>query len=75
MDEDWRHGMYQGPDLVVQGLTHKVDEIRGLAQYLITDTVGRFTYDDNVGYGLYEHGIFGPFEPLGLPDGAAVAPA
>jgi len=75
VDEDWRHGMYQGPELVVQGLTHEVGDIRGLAQYLITDTVGRFTYDGNEGYGLYEHGIFGAFAPLGLPDGASVAPA
>ena len=29
IDADWRHGMYQGPDPVVQGLVLKVDEDQG----------------------------------------------
>lgn len=66
LDADWRHGMYQGPDLVVQGLTKTVDEVRPLGQYGVVDHAGKFTYDGKVGFGLYEHGFFGPFPPYGL---------
>jgi hypothetical protein len=75
MDADWRHGMYQGPDLVVQGRVLQVDEIKGLAQYGVVDHVGRFSYDGKVGYGLYEHGFFGPFPRYGMTDGGMGAPA
>ena len=67
-EEDWRHGMWQGDDEVVQALTYPVDEIRGLAQYGVVDSVGEFTYGDQVGYGLYEHGFFGPFPAMNLHD-------
>lgn len=74
LDADWRHGMYQGPEPVVQGMVLKVDDIKGIAQYAVVDQVARFEYDGNIGYGLYEHGFFGPFNRYGLTDGAAVAP-
>ena len=66
MDQDWRHGMWQGETEVVQALEYKVDEIAALAQYGVVDSVGRFSYNGNTGYGLYEHGFFGPFEKLNL---------
>ena len=78
MDNDWRHGMYQGPDLVVEGLTFDSAEMQGLGQYGVVDHVGRFTYaddtGDHTGHGLYEHGFFGPFPPYGLHDRADLAP-
>ena len=74
MDQDWRHGLYQGPDLVVQGVDHKISEIAGLAQYGVVDQVARFEYDGNTGHGLYEHGFFGPFPAAGLHDRGDVAP-
>ena len=75
MDADWRHGMYQGPDLVVQGKVLDVDtEVKPIGQYGVVDHVGRYTYEGNVGYGLYEHGFFGPFHRYGMADGAAGAP-
>jgi len=74
MDPDWRHGMYQGPETVVQGRVLQVEEIKGLAQYGVVDQVGRFEYEGQVGYGLYEHGFFGPFHRYGLLDGAMGAP-
>jgi hypothetical protein len=61
VDADWRHGKYQGPDTVVHGLILKVDEIKGLAQYLVVDQSARYEYDGRVGYGLLEHGFIGPF--------------
>ena len=39
-----------------------------LAQYGVVDSVGQFSYNGNTGYGLYEHGFFGPFEKLSLND-------
>ena len=74
MDADWRHGMYQGPEAVTNGLVLKVDDIKGIAQYGVVDQVGRFEYAGNTGYGLYEHGFFGPFERYGMTDGAMGAP-
>ena len=73
VEPDWRHGMWQGEDLVEQAPSYKVSEIRGLGQYGVVDSVARFTYDDpgrgpQEGYGLYEHGFFGPFPKLGLTD-------
>ena len=74
MDQDWRHGMYQGPDEIVQGMVLDADEIAPLAQYGVVDHVGRFEYGDHTGYGLYEHGFFGAFDKMSLPDAGAVAP-
>ncbi len=75
MDADWRHGMYQGPELVVQGKVYDVDaEVKPIGQYGVVDHVARFSYEGKEGFGLYEHGFFGPFPDYGLNDGAAVAP-
>ncbi len=73
IDDDWRQGMWQGDRLEVQALTFSVDEIRDLAQYGVVDSVARFDYDDpelgpQRGFGLYEHGFFGPFPQLGLTE-------
>jgi len=73
MDDDWRHGMWQGDQEVVQALRYDVDEIKGLAQYGVVDSVARFVYHDpelgpQSGHGLYEHGFFGPFPRLELHD-------
>ena len=75
IDADWRHGMYHGPEPVTQGLVLAVDEVQGLAQYGIVDHVAEFSYDGHVGYGLLEHGFFGPYRRYGLLDGGMGAPA
>ena len=75
IDSDWRHGMYHGPDEVTQGLVLDVEATKGLAQYGIVDHVARFTYGDQVGFGLLEHGFFGPYTHYGLTDGGVGAPA
>lgn len=74
LDADWGHGRYQGPELVVQGIVQDDVDMAGLGQYGIIDHAGRFTYDGNVGYGLYEHGFFGPFPAYGLHDRGDTAP-
>lgn len=72
MEEDWRHGMYQGP-LVVQGLDMSHDEITPLGQYALVDHVARFEYEGNVGFGLHEHGFFGAFQKAGMKDAGSGA--
>ena len=69
IDADWRHGMYQGPETVTQGLVLNVDEVKGIAQYGIIDHLAEFSYDGNVGHGLLEQGFFGPFRAAGIMDG------
>jgi hypothetical protein len=66
LEQDWRHGMYQGPDVVVQGVTYQVPEIRVIGNYAVTDHAARFEYDGHVGYGLYEHSFSGSMPRYGL---------
>jgi hypothetical protein len=72
MDPDWRHGMHQGP-LVVQGLDRDHDEVGKIGQYGVVDHVARFEYEGKIGYGLHEHGFFGPFEKYGMKDAGSGA--
>jgi len=72
MDQDWRHGMYQGP-LVVQGLDLDHDEVGKIGQYGVVDHVARFEYDGHTGYGLHEHAFIGPFRRCGLMDAGSGA--
>ena len=66
LDTDWRHGMYQGPDTVVQGRVYDVADIAPIGAMAVIDQSARFEYDGNVGYGLYEHAFSGPWPQYGL---------
>jgi hypothetical protein len=73
IEQDWRHGMYQG-DLVVQGRELKMADIEPFGHFTIVDQVARFTQSNGtVGYGLHEHAFIGPFPKYGMPDGASGA--
>ncbi|HEX5615845.1 MAG TPA: hypothetical protein VFZ83_11895 [Acidimicrobiia bacterium] len=66
MEDDWRHGMYQGP-LEVQYREWPEADLEGWGWYGVVDHVARFTTTTgDVGYGLHEHGFFGPFPKYGL---------
>jgi hypothetical protein len=68
VEDDWRHGMYQG-DLVVQGREYVVDEIAPIGQFTVVDQVARFEQSTGaVGYGLHEHAFVGPFAKYGMDD-------
>jgi hypothetical protein len=68
LESDWKHGMYQGPELVVQGL--EIDMIDDADRLFgIVDNVARFESNrGDVGYGLHEYGFFGPHERYGFKD-------
>jgi hypothetical protein len=65
-ESDWRHGMYQGPDIVVEGVVYKVPDIAELGARAVVDHAARFEYEGNVGYGLYEHAFSGTMPKYGL---------
>ncbi len=66
IEDDWRHGMYQGP-LVVQYKEYREEDLASWGWYGIVDHVARFeSSTGDVGYGLHEHGFFGPFPKYGL---------
>ncbi len=60
MEQDWRHGMYQG-DLVVQGL-HWSKERDQDKMYGLVETPARFELGDQVGYGMMEFGFWSKFD-------------
>ncbi|MGE5286793.1 MAG: hypothetical protein ACM3ML_06225 [Micromonosporaceae bacterium] len=74
LEPDWRHGMYQGPDLVVQGVTYDLSRQEDRARmWGMVDSVARFECsegggpgDGAVGYGLFEYLALGEHKPTGL---------
>ncbi len=75
MDDDWRHGMYLGP-LVVQYREWKQEDLEAWGWYGVVDHVARFeTSGGDIGFGLHEHGFFGPFPKYGLERSDDGAPA
>ena len=62
----WHHGMYHGPETVVQGKIYEVPEIATIGAYAVVDHAARFTYDGHTGYGLYEHAFSGAMPKYGL---------
>jgi hypothetical protein len=71
-DDDWRHGMYQGP-LKVQGVTYDLDKPEDKARMMgIVDSVARFELTEgdktHVGYGLWEYFVIGPHDKYGFTD-------
>jgi hypothetical protein len=66
-DHEWRHGMYQGKEVVQYRSYDLTDaEVRAEARG-VTDYAARFELDDGrVGYGLFEFAILGPYGPYGF---------
>jgi hypothetical protein len=60
LEPEWKHGMYQGPDLVVQGVTYDTGKPDDAARmWGMVDAAGRFEYDGQTGYGLFEYWALG----------------
>ena len=70
LEADWRHGMYQGPETVVQGFVHQVADIAELGGLALVDHSGSFSYTDDrgahSGFGLYEHSFSGSLPKYNL---------
>jgi hypothetical protein len=60
LEPDWKHGMYHGPDLVVQGVSYDLAVPGdGARMWGLVDAVARFDYDGHTGYGLFEYFALG----------------
>ncbi|MFD5811076.1 MULTISPECIES: hypothetical protein [Rhodococcus] len=77
LEQDWRHGMWQG-ELVVQALRRDVREIDpALLMFCPTDHLARFRIagSDTVGTGLFEVAVIGPHRQYGFTGFADPHPA
>ena len=71
LEPDWKHGMYQGSELVVQGVCYDLstpaDQVR---MWGMIDSVAAFECTEGgrtvYGSGLFEYWPFGPHAPTGL---------
>ncbi|MFC7717988.1 hypothetical protein [Nonomuraea recticatena] len=59
LEPGWKHGMYQGSEPVVEGVTYTLPEDAD-RMWGMVDAVGRFEYDGQVGHGLFEYWALGP---------------
>jgi len=71
LEPDWKHGMYQGPGLVVQGVCYDLNRPEDRARmWGMVDSVARFEFTENgtavAGSGLFEYWAFGAHAPTGL---------
>lgn len=71
LEPDWKHGMYQGSDLVVQGVCYDLARPEDKARmWGMIDSVAVFECTENgeatTGHGLFEYWPFGPHAPTGL---------
>jgi hypothetical protein len=68
LEPGWKHGMYQGPGLKVEGVSLDLRKEEDAARmWGMVDAVGRYEYLDgaaptshDTGYGLYEYWALGP---------------
>jgi hypothetical protein len=74
LGDDFRHGMYLGPDMVTESKRWSMTELDTWAWYAIVEHAARFEVDGNVGYGMLEHFFIGAYPKNGLTDGSSVAP-
>jgi hypothetical protein len=71
LEQDWKHGMYQGPDLVVQGVCYDLTRPEDKARmWGMVDSVAVYECREDgaavTGSGLFEYWALGPHEPTGL---------
>jgi hypothetical protein len=71
LEPDWKHGMYQGPDLVVQGVCYDLAREEDRARmWGMIDSVAVFECAEDgttvTGSGLFEYWPFGAHAPTGL---------
>lgn len=61
LEPDWRHGMYQGPEPKVQGVSYDLRRPQDAARmWGMVDAVARYEYEGGAGAGLFEYWALGP---------------
>ncbi|MFV2172516.1 hypothetical protein ACFHW2_03255 [Actinomadura sp. LOL_016] len=67
LEPDWKHGMYQGPDLKVQGVTLDTRDPEDAARmWGMVDSLARYEYaGGTTGHGLFEYWALGPHPSFG----------
>lgn len=78
LGDEYRHGMWLGDDLTVEGKSWPMEELDTWAWWAIVDHAARFDYTDtdgtdHTGHGMFEHMFIGPYPQGGLPEGTSVA--
>jgi hypothetical protein len=74
LEPNWRHGMYQGPELVVQGECYDLGNEQDRARmWGMVDSVAAFDCEEDgatvTGHGLFEYWSLGEHKPTGLTAG------
>jgi hypothetical protein len=64
LEPDWKHGMYQG-ELVVQGQRVPPADPT-YSNWGLTEYAARYSYDGQVGYGMFECAVMGPHQQYGF---------
>ena len=74
-DSDWQHGVWRGAGWVDSASYDLTDPATlGRVQWGVVDHVARATVNDEIGWGLFEHGTIGRHVPSGFADLMSVAP-
>ena len=79
LGDEYRHGMWLGDDVTVEGKSWTMEELDTWAWWAIVEHCARFEYTDpalgaQTGHGMFEHMFIGAYPPVGLPEGTSVAP-
>ncbi|MDQ3293949.1 MAG: hypothetical protein M3527_05820, partial [Actinomycetota bacterium] len=74
-DPAWRHGVWKERGWVDGGVVDLNDPaVAPMIPFGVIDHVGKATCGGQVGWGLFEHGTIGRYEPSGFTDFGSVAP-
>jgi hypothetical protein len=74
-DSEWLHGSWRGPGWVEGAVYDFTDPaVQGRVPWGVVDHVARATVNDEIGWGLFEHGTIGRHVPSGFTDLGSVAP-
>jgi hypothetical protein len=74
-DPEWTHGLWRGEHWVEGSVyDHHDPAVTGRGAFSITDHLARATFDDQTGWGIFEHAAIGRHDPSGFADLEAVAP-
>ena len=78
LGDEYRHGMWLGDEVTVEGKSWPQEELDGWAWYAIVENATKFAYTDatgtHEGIGMLEHMFISTYPKLGLTEPQGVAP-